>query len=132
MKRAVSVALSVIQAILLAGAGALVWLDKKSMGVMRYMANKNRIWSRSTWAGWAPALAAVAAAALLIWAVVMMASSYKKKKRTWALLAVSGLFAATFIFMANTDLIRAYYFLSFIFAAITLFQWVKCLLDCSI
>jgi hypothetical protein len=132
MKRAVSVILSVFQAILLAGAGALVWLDKKSMGVMRYMANKNRIWSRSAWAGWAPALLAAAAAALLIWAVIMTASSRTRKKRPWALLAASSLFAATFIFIANTNLIRAYYFLSFAFAAVTLFQWVKCLLDCSL
>ncbi len=129
MKRGISTVSSALQLVLLTSAGMLVWFDKNSMGVMRFLANKNRVWNQELWSSWVLMIAAVVAAGLLIWTVIMVVSSKgKSSKWSWMLLAALSIGAALFICITNTTLVRAYYFISFIFMCVVLLQVVKCIL----
>ena len=127
MKRAIFVATSVLQVVLLAGMGALLWLDKNSMGVMRYLANKNRVWNHAPWTGWLLIAAAIAMAALLVWAGWMLVSPKTKTgKGPWLLLALFSVLALLFGLVAKTGTVRPYYFMCIILVLVTLLQAAKC------
>lgn len=129
MKRGVSTVSSASQLVLLTGAGMLIWFDKNSMGMMRFLANKNRVWNQELWSSWMPMIAAIVAASLLIWTVIMVvASKSKSSTRSWMLLAALSIGTALFICITDTTLVRAYYFISFIFMCVVLLQVVKCIL----
>ena len=129
MKRGISVALSILQLLFMAGCAALVLLSKKSMGVMRYIANKNRVWGQTTWAAWMPVALGITAAGLIAWAVAMLASrKMTGAKRSSGLLAVMSLSTLLFVYIAKTDAVRAYYFICIAAVAIILIQAVKCAL----
>ena len=130
MKRGISVLLSTLQFLLLAGCGALVQLDKKSMGVMRYLANKNRVWGQAMWTSWMPIAVGIAMAGLLVWGCVMLASRKSEgARRPWALLAAASLLSLLFVCAAGTASVRAYYVICIAAAAVTLIQAVKCFLE---
>lgn len=57
---------------LLAGIAVLVWLGKSKMGVMRYLANKNRLWNGSPVSFLFPLAVCVTMAALAVWAAAML------------------------------------------------------------
>jgi hypothetical protein len=127
MKRVVSVIFSVLQLVLLAGIGVLLWLDKNSMGVMRYLANKNRIWNQASWTGWLLIAGAVAMTALLVWAcLVLFSPKGKGPKRTWAVLAILSTVTMLFGLIAENGAVRPYYFICIILVNVTLLQAVKC------
>ena len=129
MKRGISVSLSTLQLLLLAGCGALVQLDKKSMGVMRYLANKNRVWGQAVWTSWMPVAVEVAMAGLLVLSIAVLVSGKSKSaRRPWALLAAASLLSMLFVCAAEAATVRAYYVICIAATAITVIQAIKCVL----
>ena len=127
MKRIASIILSILQVLLLVGAAVLMCLDKKSMGVMRYLSGKNRVWNGSLWSGWLPILMAVVMAGLLVWAVLMLARKRGKNiKRVFVPLAAISLVAGIFALFTNTTIVRAYWFVCAMLAAAAIIQSLKC------
>jgi hypothetical protein len=97
------------------------------MGVMRYVANKNRVWGQADWCGWVLIVVGVFMAILFVWAAMMLASSKTNgKKRSWVLLALASLSTGGFTVFVNSGIIRAYYFFIVIFVIIVAFQLAKC------
>ncbi len=128
MKRAISLIASLLQLVLLAGAVALPILEKKFMGFMRFLVNKNRVWNAAPLAAWLPYLLAGLLAAALVWGLVkLFGQKANGHKRPLALLAACCLVAAGFVLFACTAYTRAYWFISAILAVIAALQWVKCL-----
>ena len=131
-KRIFSIILSILQALLLLGIAVLLRLERNYMGVMRYMANQNRIWNQAAWSDWVSAATAALMLCLLIWAVIMTRLTYPKNKKkalvSWTPLAVFSLSAAAFVFMYDTPAIRGYYYISGVLVAVTLLQVIKCAL----
>ena len=129
MKRFVSVATSIFQLALLAGILALSLLDKKFMGVMRFLANKNRALNATLWADILPIAVSAVMYVTVCWTIVMMVRyGTKGTRRPWILLAVACFTAGTFVLFTNTTVIRAYWFISIVLVVIVILQAVKSLL----
>ena len=128
MRRAVRIALSILQALLFLGIFVFQRLSVTKMGVMRLIVYQNRLWNAAlpayvTW------LIAAALLGLCLYALWVAIRTKHPDRFRWLGLALFAIATCGAALLLNTAVLRTYYYALIVLSLITLIQYVKCRLS---